>query len=478
MHLYRHRVLGLLGLLGLVGLLCTGPTRADVPRYRVLADANLREIEVEACFAHGLPERLVAHDERALALVRSVRVAGQRLPPERLRSALPRQTGARCLEYAVALPGSETRNWRDGTWRTRGALLISPRLLLWYPEHPETTGLEVIFELGPGQSVSAPWSELRRSPGRVAYRTGERPADWDALIALGRFETRAMRIGGATLNVAVLEGEPAVDRDAMRAWVASRARALATVAGRFPVPEVQVLVVPVGRSDEAVPWGQVLRGGGDAVHVFVDQTRPRQEFGKDWVLMHELSHLLHPLISGRDRWLSEGLASYYQNVARARSGALLASAAWNKLHAGFERGIRGTPAGRSLTDVSENMLRNRMFMRVYWSGAAIALLADLELRSLTGGAQSLDSALGDFAACCLPSSRIWTAREITDQLDRVTGTRVFSQLYARYADSDRFPDLGDAYARLGLRAAGDTLGFDPGAPEADIRRSIMQGPGG
>jgi hypothetical protein len=355
--------------------------------------------------------------------------------------------------------------------------LISPRLLLWYPEHPRATDVEVVFELGPQQSVAAPWRAIAGPAGTSAFRTGGRPAHWDALIALGRLDTGTLRIGGAEVNVVLLEGEPPVDRDAVLSWVESRANALAGVTGRFPVPGVQVLVVPVGPSDEAVPWGQVLRGGGDAVHLFVDQTRPAREFRDDWVLMHELSHLLHPFMGGSDRWLSEGLASYYQNVARGRSGAMAPAVAWSKLHAGFQRGIRGTPAGQSLTDVSENMLRTRMFMRVYWSGAAIAMLADLELRSLTDGRQSLDSALGAFAACCLPSTRMWTAHEVIDRLDRLTGTRVFSRLHARYADSDEFPDLGPAYARLGLRPGDEGVGFDPAAPEAHIRRAIMNDAG-
>ena len=435
----------------------------------------MSSLDVEACFAGGLPERLDPGDERAVAMVRELRVGTRSLPPRRLGN-LPGDTGERCIAYTVALPVSGGRNGRNGLWRSPEVLLISPRLWLWHPAGPRSAELEVTFELDPGQAVSAPWKEVRRVAGQVVYLTRERPAHWDALIALGRFDMRTMRIGGARLNVAVLDAEPPVDQDAMLAWVESRAKALAGLTGRFPVPEVQVLVVPVGPSGEAVPWGQVLRGGGDAVHLFVDQTRPAREFRDDWVLMHELSHLLHPLMGGSDRWLSEGLASYYQNVARARSGAMSPGLAWNKLHAGLQRGIRGTPAGQSLTDVSENMLRNRMFMRVYWSGAAIAMLADLELRSLTGGRQSLDSALGAFAACCLPSSRMWTAREVIDRLDRLTGTGVFSRLYARYAESDDFPDLGDAYARLGLRPKDEGVDFDPAAPEARIRRAIMQGP--
>jgi predicted metalloprotease with PDZ domain len=197
----------------------------------------------------------------------------------------------------------------------------------------------------------------------------------------------------------------------------------------------------------------------------------------DWVLVHELSHLLHPVIDGPDRWLYEGIASYYQNVLRARAGLRSPQWAWNALHAGFERGIRGTPRGRSLAEVSENMMRDRSFMRVYWSGAAIALLADVELRRRSGGAQSLDTALAAFADCCLPADRSWSARELLQQLDRLTDTTVFMELYRKHVDSDDFPDLVALYGELGLQSMDATsLRLDATAPGAAICEAIMTAP--
>jgi len=38
-------------------------------------------------------------------------------------------------------------------------------------------------------------------------------------------------------------------------------------------------------------------------------------------------------------------------------------------------------------------------MKVYWSGAALALLADVELRRRSDGEQTLDDILGEFQQC-------------------------------------------------------------------------------
>jgi predicted metalloprotease with PDZ domain len=237
--------------------------------------------------------------------------------------------------------------------------------------------------------------------------------------------------------------------------------------------------VPIGDGREPVPWGEVQRGGGDAVHLYINQRLPAEEFMADWVLVHELSHLLHPVIDSPDRWLSEGIASYYQNVLRARAGLNSAHVAWNRLHAGFERGIGATSRGRSLAEASETMMRDRSFMRVYWSGAAIALLADVELRRRSAGAQSLDTALAAFRRCCLPAERSWSAGELMQKLDQLTGVTVFMDLYREHVDADEFPELGALYRQLGLQSMSATsLRLDPTAPGAAICEAIMSAPEG
>ncbi len=226
---------------------------------------------------------------------------------------------------------------------------------------------------------------------------------------------------------------------------------------------------------EAVPWAQVQRGGGPAAHFYIDQYRPLDEFRSDWTATHELSHMLLPFVARRDAWLSEGFASYYQNVLRARAGMITPEQAWEKLYAGFARGRDGT-RGDPLAEVSREMYRRGAFMRVYWSGAAIALLADVELRRQSGGRASLDVALRRLADCCLPSHRTWTAREVLARLDEMTGTAVFMDLYADHADSRRFPEIGGASAALGIIERDGGLDFSDDPVATRLRRAIMSPP--
>jgi predicted metalloprotease with PDZ domain len=114
-------------------------------------------------------------------------------------------------------------------------------------------------------------------------------------------------------------------------------------------------------------------------------------------------------------------------------------------------------------------------MQTYWSGAALMLMADARLREVTDGAQSLDTALTAFAACCTEPRRSWRAREVLERLDDITGTRIFSDLYADYADRPGFPPVEPVYAALGLVRDGRRVRLTDGAPLAGIRSAIMRG---
>jgi hypothetical protein len=73
-----------------------------------------------------------------------------------------------------------------------------------------------------------------------------------------------------------------------------------------------------------------LRRNSVAVLLYVRKGASLEELRADWTAAHELSHLFHPYLGDDGRWLAEGLASYYQNVLRARSGLLEEADAWRR----------------------------------------------------------------------------------------------------------------------------------------------------
>jgi predicted metalloprotease with PDZ domain len=114
-------------------------------------------------------------------------------------------------------------------------------------------------------------------------------------------------------------------------------------------------------------------------------------------------------------------------------------------------------------------------MRIYWSGAAMMLEADMALREETGGQQTLDSALQQLNDCCLEDGKRWSARELLDRLDQLTGSNVFGAVFDEHVDSMSFPDLEERYDALGLVERDGQIRLSGQAPLVEIRNGIMRG---
>ena len=279
-------------------------------------------------------------------------------------------------------------------------------------------------------------------------------------------QERIVRAGDTTLAIDVEGVDDPARRAVLQDWAEEAARALLTSASRFPLPRATVRIMPSDERDGSpVPWGQTLRRDGVSVLLYVRRDATLAELRADWTAVHEFSHLLHPWLGRDGRWMAEGLASYYQNVLRARAGLMPADEAWRRLDAGFGRGRRASDSGTPLSAA-----RGRgATMRIYWAGAAYWLQADLALRAR---GSSLDAVLAAHARCCLADDTESTPLAFARALDRIDGRDLFERLYREAAAATAFPDLGAAYATLGLSKTPDGLRLSRGDAPAQLRAAI------
>ena len=281
--------------------------------------------------------------------------------------------------------------------------------------------------------------------------------------------TQVLEAGDTRLRVEIVDvADPARVRMLQR-WVAETAEATKRQSGPFSLHDAYVQVREIDSDDASpVPWGQTRRQQEVGVLLYVRRDATYAQLRADWTAVHEFTHLFHPYLGESGRWLAEGLASYYQNVTRARMGILPPEHAWERWDTGFRRG-QAAETGTRL----DAMGRARGgTMRVYWAGAAFWLEADLALRR-SGPHTTLDTVLDHYAGCCLRGTDTVPPVDFITTLDRIAGTDVLLPLYRRYAASQAFPPLGDAYARLGLRREGSRLHFLASPAHAALRRAIM-----
>lgn len=256
-------------------------------------------------------------------------------------------------------------------------------------------------------------------------------------------------------------------------WIRHSTDALKTVYGEWPNDRLHIDVKPGERSYSPVPWGEVRRGKPPKVILVIDPSKTLDDFKEDWTVYHELSHLLIPYDGGGDRWFSEGLASYYQNVLQARIGMFDERRMWQKLYDGFERGRKQDQWSHlNLDDLSDGMRENRNFMRIYWSGALYWLELDLALRQLSP-AQSLDGALLKLRECC--SEQSLTAEQLCKKLDELTGTRLFEAYFHRYERSREMPSYAKLMERIGIRVKKGEVELTNQGSLVDSRKAIYEG---
>lgn len=355
--------------------------------------------------------------------------------------------------------------------RVGNDVCASPGLFLLRPNFlPDATAASLALHVPPGETASVPWPQ----DAAGTYLLDETAFRWRGFAAFGRMERHEVRAAGATLDVVLLDRPHAATWPGIERWIARAADAVASLYGSFPVPRAQIVLRPVA-SNDAVPFGETQRGGGPAVLLLMGDEARDADFADDWVAVHEFAHLGMPAIPEQDAWLSEGFITYYQVVLMGRAGYFDERGAWDDMAAGFERGAGQRGGGRTLAETSAAMGRTHAYFRVYWGGAAIALLFDAELRRSTAGARSLDDAIREVHRAFAGHGAEASAADIVRHLDAWLGRPLFSELSAGPLASKEFPDTAALLARLGVVRRDGRTSLDDDAPDAASRRAIMAG---
>jgi hypothetical protein len=442
-------------------------------KYTVSVDYLMSRLWVEARFSHPV-DSVIARSHDAGEFLLDVRSCGddQQIMLRNRRMMLP-EHGISCMNYTVDLEQAANAHPFSNMLAPQN-IIVSPAYWMWRPELRNGTTIEVTFRLPENVQVSVPWRQL--STNRTEYLLAESPESAYAPAVFGKFDYREIEVPGATLRVSLLSGADEMDNASIVRWIGATATDVSLAYGRFPNPSPQVVVIPVGESLSngwsAVPFGRVIRDGGETVELQVDQSQSLETLLADWTATHEFSHLMLPYIESKHRWIAEGFAQYYQNVLLTRSGAYDDLYAWQKIYDGLERGRQSRP-GLSPNEASADGVRTAL-MKVYWSGAALALMADVQLRERSEGKESLDVILGKFQACCLPSERAWSGPELFAQFDELASSPVFMPLYRRIADTAGFPDTSDVLDRLGLTVSDGKVRIRVLAELREIRKAILE----
>jgi hypothetical protein len=383
---------------------------------------------------------------------------------------LPAHAHAGCVSYGVDVQAALDRDLLMLAYPGQDSLLLAAELFMWRPQRrsPQLQS-RLRFVLPQGMQVSAPWRELQGQP--FSFELDESAFAFTGHVVLGAVDHVRLPVPGTSLRVARMQGFPEQAAALIPAWLTRAAQAASLPGARFPVPDAQVIVVPTSPSSFPIFFGHTGRSGGCSIVLFLPTDVDSATLQSDWIAVHEFSHLWHPFIRREDAWLSEGIATYWQEVLRARAGLISRDQVWKRLYEGAELGKQ---ASQSLSEETRRMPYAHNYQIVYWAGAAIALMLDVELRAQSEGRLSLDLVLSRLREQPAWYTRVRSAQELLQAFDQIAKLPVCQSLAQRHMHGE-LPQLNSLFEQLGV-ALGPAAPTRTAAPLAWVRDAILASP--
>jgi hypothetical protein len=311
-------------------------------------------------------------------------------------------------------------------------------------------------------------SALDRSRAQARPRTRRALAHTLAAAALLSaslgYAGQDLRISGATVHVDYPTEEFVHGQAQLREWVSRSGGIVAAYYARFPVSRLTLRIDAL--AGEGVHGGKTFANPAAFIRVGVGGEVTGAQLLSDWVLVHEMTHLALPDTGEAHAWLSEGLATYVEGVARVQAGNRGEADVWAEELRSMPRGL--PQAGDRGLD------HTHTWGRTYWGGAMFCLLADVDIHRRTHNRLGLQDALRAILNASGGLAADWPIERVLSTGDAAVGVSVLEDLYAQVKDTPVSPDLMKLWRELGVEPDGDAVRLNDAAPLAEIRRAIMR----
>jgi hypothetical protein len=271
---------------------------------------------------------------------------------------------------------------------------------------------------------------------------------------------------GARIQVEFEGGGFEVGAAGIHTWIERSATIVRDYYGVFPTRSLTLRIAALpGRG---VRNGRAFGYSGARIGLAVGRETTAQALLSDWVLVHEMIHLALPDVGEEHHWLSEGLATYVEGVARVQAGNMTATELWQEY-------VESMPKGRPQAG-DRGLDHTPTWARTYWGGALFCLTADVAIRERTAGRLGLQDALRAIARQSGGMLVSWPIGRVFAVGDEATGTTVLADLYAAARDAPLDTELDSLWARLGVAVEAGTVRLRPDGPEARLREALTRAP--
>jgi hypothetical protein len=303
-------------------------------------------------------------------------------------------------------------------------------------------------------------------PTRAGAEEAAPPPSPSSDSATKQAQGNELSVGGATISVTLGDARFTAGSSVILEWIRRSASIVSSYYSHFPTHTLRIEVEP--RSGDHVNGGTTWGWGGGFIRVQVGRDVTDEILRNDWVLVHEMVHLALPDVGEDHSWLSEGLATYVEGIARVQAGNRREADVWAETARMMPKGLP--------EDGDRGLDNTHTWGRTYWGGAMFCLLADVEIRKRTEGRKGLQDALRAIADESGGLRTDWPIERVFRAGDAAVGTPALEDLYAKMKGDPMRPDLDALWTSLGVERDGPNVRLRDDAPLSAVRRAIMQPP--
>jgi hypothetical protein len=279
-------------------------------------------------------------------------------------------------------------------------------------------------------------------------------------------EPTSLDIGGGHIDVEIRGGHLDASRAELMAWISTAASAVTAYFGQFPVGRYRLVIQPVA-GKAGVLSGTTWPSAGPRTRVLVGEHTTAAQFGRDWIMTHEMIHTAFPDQPDSHHWIEEGISTYVEPLARSWVGNYPAEKIWSDLVEWLPKGLPD--------DGDRGLDHTHTWGRTYWGGALFCFVADVEIRDRTQGRRGLVDALRGIVAAG-GNQADWSIDRAFREADKAIGVPVLQELYKKMKDAPVTPDLDALWRELGVVHRRGSFELDDQAPKAALRRAISARP--
>ena len=259
-----------------------------------------------------------------------------------------------------------------------------------------------------------------------------------------------IRSSGSEIRINITMQPAQVDKAAILAWIRQGTTAVTKLVGRFPVPRLKIDVMENTHQDDGV-FGR--EEDGELVKLYLGKNITPKTLQTDWTLTHELLHLAFPDLDDEFLWAEEGLSTYLEPLARAKSGMITEREFWLLY---FDRMHEGLPEPGD-----DGLNKTHTRLRTYWGGALFWFAADMAIRRETK--KTLLDAIHAILVKGGDARETWSMKKVLSVGDKAIGKPILRRMYDQMAVHPGAPDLAGFWRELGIEKKGDGVVFKDSA---------------